>query len=272
MLPWKEAGVHQVPEKMREASPLAFWSEQEGRLLRLRLNRPKANVIDKDMIAALEQALAEHGVNNHLLGVILDHSGPHFSFGASIQEHFPAEAPAMLASLHGLLKRMIAYPCPILVVVRGQCLGGGLEVALAGNLIFASADAMLGQPEINLAVFAPAASCLLPERLARPVAEDILFSGRSVTAEQALQMGLIDHLSDDPEAAALAYFSKHLAKHSGAALRFAVRAARDPYVERISADLDRVERLCIDELMKTKDAVEGLTAFVEKRNPIWQHQ
>jgi cyclohexa-1,5-dienecarbonyl-CoA hydratase len=236
------------------------------------LNRPKANVIDKEMICALNKALAHHVDNGKLLGVILDHAGPHFSFGASIQEHFPEEAPAMLASLHGLLKQMIAYPCPILVCVKGQCLGGGLEVALAGNLIFAASDAMLGQPEIKLAVFAPAASCLLPARVSQPVAEDILFSGRSVTAEQALQMGVIDNLSDDPLAAAMTYFDKHLANHSAAALRFAVQAAREVYVARVSQDLDRVESICLNGLMKTKDAIEGLTAFVEKRSPIWQHK
>lgn len=259
-------------EDLQNQKPLASWLEKDGHLLRLRLNSPKANVISGEMIKAMSGALASHAESEGLQAVILDHAGPHFSFGASIQEHFPQEAPAMLAGLHSLIKQMISYPCPILVCVRGQCLGGGLEVALSGNLIFASADAMLGQPEIKLATFAPAASCLLPERVGQPVAEDILLTGRSVTAEQALQMGLIDNLSDDPETAALAYFEKYLAVHSAVALRHAVRAARETYAARVSQGLDRVERICIDSMMKTKDAVEGLTAFIEKRNPVWDHK
>ena len=102
-----------------------------------------------------------------LRAALIDGEGPHFSFGASVEEHLPAQCAVMLRGLHGLLVAMLEWPRPILVAVRGQCLGGGLELALAGSLIFASRDAQLGQPEIKLGVFAPAASCLLPFRVNR---------------------------------------------------------------------------------------------------------
>ncbi len=253
-------------------SPLQVWLDRDGTLLRLRLARPKANIVDAAMIAALAAALAEYRETSTLRAVLLDHDGPHFSFGASVEEHLPGQCADMLRALHGLVRSMLEFPLPLLVAIKGQCLGGGLEVAAAGSMLFAAADAKLGQPEIKLAVFAPAASCLLPERIGQPRAEDLLFSGRSMGAEEALATGLVDSLSEDPEAAALAYFDQHLAAHSACTLRFAVLAARLEYRQRVIAKLDRVEQLYLSELMATHDAVEGLTAFLEKRPAKWANR
>ena len=256
------------------ASPLRVWREREGRLLRVRLSRPKANVLDAEMIAALDEALAvaaRPGVNAPALrGVLLDAEGPHFSFGASVEEHLPAKAPAMLRGFHALLVRLLECPVPVLVAIRGQCLGGGLELASAGGLLFAGKDAKLGQPEIVLGVFAPAASALLPERIGPAAAEDLLLSGRSVDAEEALRLGLVNAVADDPEAAALAYFDGHLAAKSASSLGFAVRAARAGLVERVRAKLAEVEEQYVTGLLPTRDATEGLTAFLEKRPARWE--
>lgn len=249
---------------------LKVWLEEDGRLLRLRLDRPKANIIDSAMIDALAGSFTSYADNAPLRAVLLDASGPHFSFGASVEEHLPDRCAAMLASLHALLKKMVAFPVPILVAVQGQCLGGGLEVALAGHLIFAGQDARFGQPEIKIGVFAPAASCLMPERIGRAQAEDLLFSGRSIDAEDAVRIGLATARSDDPTAAAQSYFRDHLAGRSAAALRQAVAASRRDMADRVGAGLDRVERQYLDELMATEDAVEGLTAFIEKRQATWK--
>lgn len=250
--------------------PVKTWSEREGRLLRLRLARPKANLIDAAMIAALSEAFARHLTDPHLAAVLLDAEGPHFSFGASVPEHLPAQCAAMLASLRTLLVRMIEAPVPLLVAVRGQCLGGGLEVATSGTLMFAAPDAKFGQPEIKLAVIAPAASCLLPERVGPVHADDLLLSGRSISSEEAHRIALVHAVADDPEAAALAYFDDHLAPLSASSLRFAVRAARIGMADRFRAKLEAVERIYLEELMATHDAVEGLNSFMEKRRPAWQ--
>ncbi len=252
-------------------TPLEVNLDRDGRLLRLTLNKPKANIIDAVMIEAIDKALDEHADNADLSAVLLSHNGPHFSFGASIEEHFPDQMPLMIESLHNLLKKMLNFPCPILIAVNGQCLGGGLEVALAGSLIFASPDSMLGQPEIKLGVFAPAASCFLPERVGQGAADDLLFSGRSVSATEALSMRLVDRVADDPEAAALEYFDKHLVAHSACTLRFAVKASREAMVKRVSKRLDEVEQLCSVDLVKTHDLTEGLVSFQEKRAPVWRN-
>jgi cyclohexa-1,5-dienecarbonyl-CoA hydratase len=254
-------------------SPLEVWRERDGRLLRLRLARPKANVLDAEMIAALDAALAGAGrpeAGPAVRAVLLDAQGPHFSFGASVQEHLPATVAAMLKTLHGLLLRMLEYPVPILVAIRGQCIGGGLELASAAHLLFATPDAKLGQPEIVLGVFPPAASCLLPERIARAAAEDLLYSGRSIDGREALRIGLVNAIADDPEAAALAWFDQYAAKLSAATLRYATQAARADLVARVRAKLAAAEELYLGGLMSSHDALEGLNAFLEKRPARWE--
>ena len=252
--------------------PVRSWLDRDGALLRLRLARPKANICDAAMIAALHGALDAHRGQAPLRGVLLDAEGPHFSFGASVEEHLPERCAAMLASLHALILALAGFPVPVLVAVRGQCLGGGLEIALAGGPIFASADAQFGQPEIKLGVFAPAASCLLGWRISQVAAEELLCSGRSVGGSTALALGLVQTLADDPEAAALAWFDEHLAPRSAAALACAVAAVRAPRLRELRERLTEVERLYLERLMKTRDANEGLTAFIERRTPTWEHR
>ena len=254
------------------SAPLRVWLEAEGRLLRLRLNRPKANLIDAAMIDALDRALATHLDNAGLTGVLLDAEGPHFSYGASVEEHMPGQCQAMLTAIHGLILRMLEAPVTILVAVRGQCLGGGLEVALAGHLLFAAPDAALGQPEMKLGVFAPAASCVLPELIGPMRALDLLLSGRTVSGAEAAEMGLVRGAQSDPEQAALAYFREYLQPKSASSLRYAIRAARSDYAARMRTKIKSVERLYLDDLMQTHDAIEGLGAFVAKRAAQWHHR
>jgi len=252
-------------------NPLKVWLDSDGTVLRLRLAKPKANIIDAALIAALSSALEDHANYSNLMAVVLDAEGPNFSFGASVEEHLPAQCTAMLKKLHALVTQMIEYPVPIIAAVQGQCLGGGLEVACAASMIIAGSDAQLGQPEISLAVFAPAASCLLPERIGQSQAEMLLLSGGSIGAKRARQMRLVDKVCDEPTDAALAWIDKNIAGKSASSLRIAITAARHDYVARIKSKLAAVEAMYLDELMQTNDAVEGLNAFLEKRKPAWEN-
>lgn len=257
---------------MTSESPIQTRTERGGALLRLRLARPKANLVDAAMITALHGALIEYRKTTTLRGVLLDAEGTHFSFGASVEEHLPDQCAKMLGSLHALLVAMLEFPAPILVAVRGQCLGGGLEVALAGGPIFAAPTAQFGQPEIKLGVFAPAASVLLPYRVSQPAAEDLLFTGRSIGATEAAATGLVQVIAEDPEAAALEWFEQHLQGKSAASLACALAAARGQMLRDVRRRLAEVEQLYLERLMRTHDANEGLAAFLAKRQPAWTHK
>lgn len=251
-------------------APLKISDLRDERVLAVRLARPKANIIDSTIVGALGRTLVAASYNHHLKALLLCAQGPHFSFGASVEEHLPDQCAAMLGELHQLILQLVKFPAPVLVAVQGQCLGGGLELAMTGHLIFASPNAQLGQPEIKLGVFAPAASCLLPLRIGQMQAEDILLSGRSLTAAEAHRMGLVTAVAEDPEAAALDYYDEHLASLSASSLRVAVRAARIEFATRVQESLARIEALYLKDLMSTHDATEGLTSFLDKRPPVWK--
>jgi cyclohexa-1,5-dienecarbonyl-CoA hydratase len=143
---------------------------------------------------------------------------------------------------------------------------------LAGHFIFVAPDASLGQPELKLGVFAPAASSLLPELIGPMRSLDLLLSGRSISGAEAASIGLAREAAEHPVDAALAYFNEHLRPKSSSSLRHAVKAARADYCLRVRNKLASVERSYLDELMQTHDAVEGIEAFIAKRAVQWTHQ
>jgi cyclohexa-1,5-dienecarbonyl-CoA hydratase len=254
------------------SGPIVVSEFDGGVFWRVALARPKANVIDAEMTAALRQVFVEAASSSRLAGILLCAEGPHFSFGASVREHLPEQVEAMLAAFHGLFRVVAAARVPVVAAVRGQCLGGGLELASFCHRVVVAPDARMGQPEIKLGVIAPVASALLPERVGHAFAADLCLSGRTVTAEEALASGLADQLAEDPEVAATAWMRESLSGHSAMSLRLATRALRSSLESRFFATLDDLERLYLGELMRTRDALEGIEAFLEKRQPLWSHR
>ena len=245
----------------------------DGAIWQVFLDAPKANILDAAMVGSLRSVFqkAQAASSPDLKAVCLEGTGAHFSFGASVEEHLPEKVAGMLASFHGLFRDMAGAGVFVLAAIRGQCLGGGLELAAFAHRVIASPDARLGQPEIRLGVIAPAASVILPQRMGRPGAEDLCVTGRVLTADGALAAGLVDEIAEDPTDAAFAYARKHLLPHSAASLRRAVRAIRLPFDRRLHDDLDAVERLYLDDLMACDDAKEGIRAFLDKRKPEWKN-
>jgi cyclohexa-1,5-dienecarbonyl-CoA hydratase len=234
------------------------------------LNAPKANVLDAEMMAEMAKELDALADAPHVKLLVIEGSGPHFSFGASVPEHTKENAGAMLDGFHGLFLKMVDLAIPTAAVVRGQCLGGGMEVALFCNWIFASPDAKLGQPEIQLGVFPPPASLMLPMRLGQAAADHLCLTGETISAERAKELGLVAEVAEDPMAALDAFAAKHILKKSGSALRMGVRAARMGWNETLREKLPIIQKLYVEELMALEDSNEGIASFLEKRKPTWK--
>ena len=194
-------------------------------VLQLTLDFGKGNILDIAAIQGLRQAVRK-AASDRPRALLIDHAGPHFSFGASVEDHLPEKVGEMLPLFHALARETLALDLPILCAVRGQCLGGGLEVALLADRVVAAPGAHFGQPEIQLAVFAPVASALLPHRIGSRLAADLLLSGRSLDAEQALAWQLIDEIAAEPAEACLAWVGDHLQDKSRAALACRARRSR----------------------------------------------
>jgi cyclohexa-1,5-dienecarbonyl-CoA hydratase len=242
-----------------------------GQIARITLAAPKANILDKAMMLGIDAALDELGTQKNLKAIVLAGAGAHFSFGASIEDHLPDRIADTLMLLRNLLLKMAAAPAPMIAAVRGQCLGGGFELALACDLIVAEESAQLGLPEIKLGVFPPAGAALLPVRVGSGRAAEMVLTGTSWTANQAAAAGLVSKVffSGDLETQLGAWLESDFLPRSAAALRFAAQASRRPLVRALEIDLPALERLYLDQLMGQPDAVEGVLAFMEKRQPHW---
>jgi len=260
-----------LPDGLPAGGPVRVEPMDGGAIWRILLATPKANILDMEKIATLSRLFDVAGGQSGLKAILIEGEGPHFSFGASVEEHLPESCAKMIPAFGDLFRRLLAAAVPALAVIRGQCLGGGLELASFCHRAFAAPGARLGQPEILLGLFAPIASAALAERVGRSRAEDLCLSGRSLTAEEALRIGLVDEVAEDPLEAALAYAREHLLSRSASSLRHAVRALRAGFERRFTADLDALERAYLGDLMATHDAAEGIRAFLEKRPPRWRN-
>ena len=252
--------------------PVRLESLDDGAIWRVVLATPKANILDMEKCDLLSSIFREAAEAKSLRAVIIDADGPHFSFGASVQEHLPEQIEAMLDGFHQLFYSILDSRVVTLASVRGQCLGGAMELAIFCNRLFASPDAFLGQPEIVLGVLAPVASVMLADRVGRSRAENLLLSGASMSAPEGLAIGLVDELADDPTLAALEYAREHLLPKSASSLRYALQAARMGFDERVRKSLAEVDRLFLEDLIKTADHQEGLNAFLQKRQQVWKDE
>ena len=247
----------------------------DGSVMRIILNAPKANVLEAAMLGEITQALGDIEKDKDVKLIVFEGEGKHFSFGASVPEHTKDKAAMMLKAFHGVFYKMTAMAVPTMAVVRGQCLGGGMELALFCNFIIADETAKFGQPEIVLGVLAPPASVMLPRKVGQTYADDITLTGRSLDALEADRIGLITLLvkdGGDAWDAAKAWIEKHIVPKSAASLRTANKASRTHFFEGILMDLPKMEALYLKELMESHDANEGINSFLEKRKPEWKNK
>ena len=244
---------------------------REGGIGRLVLDRPPVNVLDLAMLETLQAALARAAADRRLKVLAVTGVGRAFSAGVDIADHTADRVGRMLELFHGAVRQLMAIEAPVVAVVHGAALGGGCELALACDMVLARDDLKLGQPEIQLAVFPPAAAALLPRLVGRQVALDLILTGRTIHADEALRMGLVSRIypADEFETGTAAVLAG-LAARSGPALRLAKRAVTEGLDLPFAPALARAEGIYLGELMQLPDAHEGLAAFMEKRPPVWK--
>jgi cyclohexa-1,5-dienecarbonyl-CoA hydratase len=238
------------------------------------LDDGKGNVLDSIMMSNLHKLFDSLKKNNKIKLITFEGAGKNFSFGASVPEHTKKQAPDMLSSFHKLFYEIIDLSIPTLAKISGQCLGGGMELALICNFLFADKTAKMSQPEIMLGVYAPPASLLLPLKIGNAKAEELLITGKAITAEKAKGIGLLNGVYDDRETMEISldeWINKNICGKSASSLRYAVRVSRKIFNEVVKTELPKIEEAYIKELMETNDANEGINSFLEKRKPVWKN-
>lgn len=238
---------------------------------RLTLNRPPLNILHIPMLRELETALEEAAGPDDVRVLVLRAEGKLFSAGVDVADHTAEKVGEMIPLVSRVCKALDAFPAPTLAVVQGHALGGGLELVLCCDMAVTAEGAKLGQPEIKLATFPPIAALRLPALVGRPLAAEMVFTGRTLTGVEAEDYGLVNRSAPLRDLGAVAEeVVEELHALSAPALRLCKRALR--LGQGGWDNLDSIEDLYLKDLMATADVHEGLEAYSEKRPPLWQHK
>jgi len=251
-------------------------TEVRDGLLVLTIDRPKVlNALNAATMEEIYDVFAAARSDEKVKAVIVTGGGDKaFVAGADIGElaqKTPTTGKETSERGQFILSFIERFPKPVIAAINGFALGGGCELALACDFVLASDRARFGQPEINLGVFPPVAAYQLSRQLAPRKGLELLLSGDPIDAAEAERHGLINAVFplEEFDARCEAWL-KRIYKQSASSLRFAKRAFRLAQNADFDERLAKVERLYLEELMKTADATEGLNAFLEKRKPAWK--
>ncbi|MCP5050535.1 MAG: enoyl-CoA hydratase/isomerase family protein [bacterium] len=244
--------------------------ERDGRVLHVKLSIPPVNVLDTAACNELADRLNEIPSDGSISAVILSGEGKCFSAGASVEEHKKEQAGDMMAALTDACKALDRVPVPTAALVHGFCFGGAFELVMFSDFIVADPSAAFGVPEITLAFFPPLACSALPGIVGRQNAAHMIFTGKSVNAERAQAMGIVQEIIAQEEWGKVAH---RFNKSSAPVLRLAKEALQrgldspdDRFAEGITSGL------FLRDLYELEDLNEGIASFAEKRKPQWRHK
>lgn len=254
----------------------AIRTQTNGAVFEVTLDRPKANAIDLPTSRLMGEIFTGFRDDPALRVAILTGAGARFfcpgwdlkaaAEGAEIDGDYGVGGFGGLQLLRGLNK-------PVIMAVNGICCGGGLELALAGDIILAAEHATFALPEIRSGTVADAASIRLPKRIPYHIAMEMLLTGRWIDAEEAARWGLVnrvvpaDRLMD--EARALAATLASGPPLVFAAIKEIVREAEDMKFVDVMNRINRSQFETVERLYRSDDHAEGARAFAEKRDPVW---
>ena len=235
----------------------------------LTLNRPPLNILNIQTLQEMNEAIESLNKKSGVRVLVVTSEGEKaFSAGVDVAEHTKDKVKEMVDIFNQFFFLLEDVDGVTIAAVKGAALGGGCEVAMACDLIFAADNLKIGQPEIKLAVIAPVACAYLPRLIGLSKANELLLSGDLIGAEEALRIGLINKVvSLDSFEQELQSFVKRFSSNSLVGIKHTKKSIRLGLKDSYPQSLEKIGQLYLQELMDTKDANEGLSAFLEKRKP-----
>ena len=245
--------------------------ERRDQSLLITLNRPEArNAVNAALAAELAAALDELDGDPELLVGVLTGAPPGFCAGMDLKAFAAGERPWIEGrGFAGIAER--ASTKPLIAAIEGFAMAGGLEIALACDLIVAARDARLAIPEVKRGLFAAGGALLrLPQRIPYNVASEMALTGEPQAAERLLELGLINRLTDAGGAVAAALeLAAAISENSPLALRTSKQVLQGQR-EWSDAEAWKLQAELFATVLAAPDAMEGAVAFAEKRSPNWQ--
>ena len=249
----------------------AVLTERRGRILLITINRPdQRNAVNAAVAEGIAAALEELDADAGLSLAILTGAGKGFSAGMDLKAFVTGERPwAGDRGFAGITQR--SADKPLIAAVEGFAVAGGLEIALACDLIVASRGTRLGIPEVTRSLVAAGGALLrLPRVLPRTIAMELALTGQPILAERAYELGLVNQLAEPGEAVATAFeLADTIAANGPLALAGTKRVLTEAVDWPDSEFFARQEEI-VRPVMSSEDAREGAKAFAEKRSPVWQ--
>jgi cyclohexa-1,5-dienecarbonyl-CoA hydratase len=247
--------------------------DQSDGIARIRLNRPKFNMMNIEMMDELNGRLAALADDDALKCVVLYAEGKHFCTGVEVADHKPDKVDGMIATFNRIFELIEKIEVPIIAAVQGYCLGGGMELAIACDVIVAAKNAQFGQPEIKVGFFPPYAAIRLPHLVGPARAIEICTTGKFYSAQEAHTMGMIGYLAEDDQLGdSTEKLVQEIQSSSPLIIRLNKKAVRQHLGMGFKPALAGVSDLFLNTLMKTEDTLEGIAGYEEKRKPVWKNR
>lgn len=238
----------------------------------LTLKRAPLNVLNIAMMKEMNQALDSLMDQTNLVALAFLAEGKAFSAGVDVGEHLGDLVNEMIEVFHGIFRRLDKLGLISVAAVQGAALGGGCELAIYSDIVLASTQAKFGQPEILVGVFPPIAALVMPRIIGRKKALELVVTGDTITADAALGLGMVNKVvAPDQLGGELEGTLNKLRKLSPLVLKKTRAAFYAGLKDQAEEGLVAIEKIYLDDLMKTHDAEEGLKAFLEKRPAKWQN-
>ena len=237
---------------------------------RIRLTNPPLNVIDLPMTRELHETLTVLESRPDISILVFEGNARAFSAGVDIQAHLPGHIHDILTCFHAVIRAIVASHKISIAAVQGACLGGGAELAAVCDMVFTARDATWGFPEIKLGCYPPVAAVALPALVGQKRAGELILTGRQISGDEAVAIGLANRSARAEELDALVQQTlAELQQLSPAALAQAKKATYARVAIHIDKGLDRAEKIYLEEHLSTADTSEGIMACLEKRPPKW---
>jgi cyclohexa-1,5-dienecarbonyl-CoA hydratase len=247
--------------------------EKAEGVARITFDRPKHNVLDIEMMNELNTELEALAGDDQLKCLVIKGAGNSFCAGVEVSDHRPEMAPKMIETFNRIFELIDRLEVPVVAAVHGVCLGGGMEVAIACDIIVAAQSAHFGQPEIKLAFLPPYAAVRLPDLVGPAKAIEICTTGKRYSAEEARQMGMVGYVvADERLSETTDNLVKEIQYNSPLIIRLNKRAVKKHLGMPLPTAVESVSDLFLNTLMKTEDVLEGIQSFEEKRKPVWKNR
>lgn len=247
--------------------------ENDGQVAKIVLDRPKHNVLDIPMMNELNAELEKIAADDTLKCVVITGEGRSFCAGVEVADHKPDNVDLMVSTFNRIFELINMIDIPVIAAVNGACLGGGMEVAIACDIVIASEKAILGQPEIKLGFFPPYAALRLPELVGVAKAIEIVTTGQNYSAKEAKDLGFVSKVASVEDfQEVIDKTVKQITMASPLIIRLNKRAVKRHIGTSFFQGVDLISNYFLKTMMKTEDTLEGIASFEEKRRPVWKNK